>query len=183
MRVARHPSRLTPLAALIAVLALALAPPAGADIGETIVDRCTHGESLSGFSQSDYAKALKALEAGTEEYSDCSSLIRQAQVAAASAGRGGGITGSRGLAAAPRSAAVAASPAEQQSIAHAAQSPSAPVQLGGQAIEPGVVHTNVSSALNSLPTPLLISVVFVLVCLLALAGGTLRNRIRSRQPS
>jgi hypothetical protein len=179
MRIARHESRLTPLAALIAVLALALAPTAGADIGETIVDRCTHNESLSGFSQSDYSKALKEIEAGTSEYSECAEQIHQAQVAAASAGRGGGSTGSgESTVAAPRRAAVATSPAEQRSIAHAAQSPSRPVQLGGQ----GVVHTNISSALSSLPMPLLAAVVFVLACLLTLAGGALRNRVRSRQP-
>ena len=36
--------------ALLAAL-LALAPGAGADVGEKIIERCTHGQSLGGFSQ------------------------------------------------------------------------------------------------------------------------------------
>jgi hypothetical protein len=81
-------SRLATASALI-VLALVTAPaPASADVGETIIQRCTHGQSLAGFSQSDYRKALKELSADAEEYTDCSSLIRQAQLAAAG-GRGG----------------------------------------------------------------------------------------------
>ena len=35
--------------------------------------RCTHGESLSGFTQQDYSKALKELETSLEEYSGCAS--------------------------------------------------------------------------------------------------------------
>jgi hypothetical protein len=168
-----------PVALLVAVM-LATAAPASANVGETIIDRCTHGESLSGFGQSAYTQALKELSADTEEYSDCSSLIRQAQRAAA-AGRGGtsgGGGGGGGSAGVASPVAVAASPSEQRAVAHAAQAPEA-VQLGGQAIAPGVVHTNISSALSSLPTPLLAVVAFLAAGLLAFAGGVLRKRIRA----
>jgi hypothetical protein len=178
MRVARPKSRPTPLVALVAVLLLAFAPAARADVGETIIDHCTHGESLAGFSQSDYAKALKELSAGTEEYSDCSSLISKAKLAAASGRGGGGAGGSAGGGA--RATAVAASPTEQRAISHAAQGGSEPVQLDGHTIAPGVVHTDISSAFSSLPTPLLAMLAVLMIGLLAMAAGALRSRLRSR---
>ena len=87
MRTARQDSpRALPaalLAALLSVLALIVPAPASAGIGETIILRCTHGESLAGFSQAAYSQALSELSATSEEYTGCAALIRQAQLAAA----------------------------------------------------------------------------------------------------
>ncbi len=183
MRFARPESRpirdrLAQTAALVATAMLVVAPSASANVGEKIIDRCTHGESLSGFSQGAYTQALKDLSADTEEYSDCSSLIRQAQRAAAAGTRGGGGSGG-GAASSPAGAGtVVASPAEQQAVTRAAHVAATPVQLGGEAIAPGVVRTNISSALSSLPTPLLVTLAFLLACLLLLLGGVLRKRVR-----
>ena len=58
-------------------------------MGATIINRCTHGQSLSGFSQQAYRRALQELPTEVEEYSDCANLIRRAQLAAAG-GAGGG---------------------------------------------------------------------------------------------
>ena len=159
------------LAAILAATSLAIAQPARADIGETIILRCTHRESLSGFSQSAYRQALKELNADLEEYSGCSSLIRQAQEAAA-AGRGG----ARGAGAA---VAIAATPAEQQAIARAQRAAPGSVKLGGGLIHPGVIHTDIASAFSAMPTPLLATIVFVLLCLALLAGGAVRKRVRA----
>jgi hypothetical protein len=165
-------SRLAMASALVLLALVAAAPPASADVGETIIQRCTHGQSLSGFSQSDYRKALKELSADAEEYTDCSSLIRQAQLAAA-----GGRGGSGGAGAVP----LATTPAETRAIAHAARAGAAPLKVGGQVIRPGIVHANIASALSSLPTPLLALIAFLLACLMALGGGVVRNRIRARR--
>ena len=162
------------LTAILAAASLATAQQARADIGETIILRCTHRESLSGFSQSAYRQALKELNADTEEYSNCSSLIRRAQEAAA-AGRGSG--GGTGGGAAP--VAIAATPAEQRAIAHAQGAPPEPVKLGGSVIHPGVIHANIASAFSSMPTPLLATVAFVFVCLALLAGDAIRKRVRA----
>ncbi len=159
------------LTAILAATSLAIAQPARADIGETIILRCTHRESLSGFSQSAYRQALKELNADTEEYSNCSSLIRAAQEAAA-AGRGGAGGGAPPV-------AIAATPAEQQAIAHAQHAAPGPVKLGGGLIHPGVIHTDIASAFSSMPTPLLATLAFVLLCLVLLAGGALRKRVRA----
>jgi hypothetical protein len=163
-----------PLSAALLAIALlaAAAPPAGADVGETIIQRCTHGQSLAGFSQRDYRRALKELSADAEEYTDCGQLIRQAQLAAA-AGRGGG--------AAP--VALTTSPSEQRAIAHAARSGSAPVKIGDRVVHPGVVHANIASAFSKLPTPLIALTAFLVACLLAFVGGVLRDRIRARRAS
>jgi hypothetical protein len=70
--------RLHRLALAAALLVLASAPAARADVGATIIERCTHGESLAGFSQQDYARALQELPREVEQYTDCANLIRQA---------------------------------------------------------------------------------------------------------
>ena len=159
------------LAALVAV-ALIAAPAAHADIGETIIERCTHGQSLAGFSQSAYRKALKELTADAEEYSPCGPLIQKAQLAAAAAGRGGSGGASES------GTALTATPAEQHAIAHAAQSGAAPVTLGGQVVHPGVVHANVASAFSSLPSSLLATLALLAASAVLFGANAVRRRIR-----
>jgi hypothetical protein len=167
----------TLVAVAVAVAALALAGAARADIGETIILRCTHAQSLSGFSQAAYRKALKELSADSEEYSPCSAQIRRAQQAAAAAGRGGGA-GATSTAAA---VAIAPTASEQKSIVHAQGAGGEPVNLGGQVIHPGVVHVDVASALSSLPSPVLATLAFLIACLLLIVGGAISNRVRARR--
>jgi hypothetical protein len=176
------PTRVLVLPVALLMMLLSTAVSAQADIGEKIILRCTHGESLSGFTQKDYNKALKELETSTEEYSDCSSLIHQAQLAAAGnrGGSGGGGGGSTGGGAS--TATTPATPAEQRELKRApgAGGAGAPLRVGNQIIRPGVVNTDIASALSSLPTPLLAILLFLLACALALGGGALRNRVRDR---
>jgi hypothetical protein len=169
MSSARLQSRIALPAALLATV-LCCAPPASADVGETIIQRCTHGQSLAGFSQSAYSQALKELSADAEEYTPCSAQIRQAQLAAAA----GGPSAAAAEAAAP----IAATPAEQQAISHAAKAGAAPVKVGGEVVRPGVVHADIASAFSSLPSPLLATVAFLIACLAVVGGGALRNRFR-----
>jgi hypothetical protein len=108
------------LAALLALACLAAsASVARADTGTKIIERCTHGQSLSGFSQKDYRRALAELPTEVEEYSDCANLIRHAQLAAA----GGGGGGSAGGGSSPLATPI--SPAEQSSArpAHRRRAP------------------------------------------------------------
>jgi|HubBroStandDraft_6_1064221.scaffolds.fasta_scaffold404262_2 hypothetical protein len=166
--------RAATLSTLLVAMLLTCAAPASANVGEAIILRCTHNESLSGFSQSAYREALKELSADTEEYSGCSLRIHEAQLAAASGTRGGGGPG------AASTVAVAATPAQKRAIAHAVHARPEAVRLGGGVIHPGVVHTDIASALSSLPTPLLVTLAFLLVCLLAVLGGSLRKRVGAR---
>ena len=155
-----------------AALALALAPGASADVGETIIQRCTHGQSLAGFSPRAYSRALKELSADAEEYTDCAALIRQAQLAAASHSSGGGPSE------AASAVATTATPKEQRAIAHAAKVGSTPVSLEGQVVHPGVVHASVASALSTLPVPLLAMLALMLAGVLTAAGSSVRKRFR-----
>jgi hypothetical protein len=183
MRIAT-PTRGLALPAALMMMLLSLAAPADADIGEKIILRCTHGESLSGFTQNDYNKALKELETSSEEYTDCASLIHQAQLAAAGARRGGpGAGGGSSISPGAATATAPATPAERRDLNHAARSGSAPLRLGNQFVRPGVVHVDIASALSSLPNPLLAILTFLLVCTLALTGGALRNRVLDRHHS
>jgi len=182
MRIARLESRpigirSAVLTALLASALLVIAPAARANIGETIIERCANGKSLSGFSQSAYRQALKELSADTEEYSDCSSLIHEAQLAAASGTRGAAGVGENTVA----PTALAATPTEQRAITHAENAGSGAVRLGGQVVHPGVVHVNIASALSSLPTPLLVVLTFLIASLLAVFGGALGKRVRARR--
>ena len=170
--------RLRAVALAATLLALVtITAPARADVGETIIDRCTHGESLSGFSQHAYEQALNDISAGTEEYSNCAAQIHEAQLAAAGghAGVGPGTPTSTGA------VALTPTPAERRAIARARHLAATPVRVGGQTIHPGVVHADVASAFSTLPTPLLATVLFLVVCLLVVAGSALRGRLRSRR--
>jgi hypothetical protein len=163
------------LSLTVTVLFLAIIAPAGADVGATIIDRCTHGQSLGGFSQQDYRRALQELPTEVEEYSDCGSLIRNAQIAAA----GGRSAGAGAVAA----TATPLTPAEQRKLSRVPQVGGEPLVVGDTVVHPGVVHVGVASALSSLPNPLLAVLAFGLACALVLAGGAIRNHVRARRSS
>jgi hypothetical protein len=159
--------------ALALSLLACLAAAASADTGAKIIERCTHGKSLSGFSQKDYRRALQELPTEVEEYSDCANLIRRAQLAAAGGG-GGGPGAGGGAVATPLSAS------ERSALTRAPQAGAEPQTIGDQVVRPGVVHANISSALSSLPDPLLAMLAFLLACALALGGRAIQKGIRAR---
>jgi len=165
--------RIVSASALALSLLVLLAAAASADTGAKIIERCTHGQSLSGFSQKDYRRALQELPTEVEEYSDCASLIRRAQLAAAGGG-GGGPSGG-GLTATPLS------PSERSALTRAPRSGGKRLNVGGQLVSPGVVHADVSSALSSLPDPLLAVLAFLLACAAALGGRAIFNGVRARR--
>lgn len=174
-----HSKRSLSLLATLLVALMASAAAAQANVAETIIQRCAHNQSLSGFSESAYNEALKQLSATTEEYSPCSSEIEKAQLAAAASGGRGGGGGTAGQNAA-RPVAVTPTPSEQRALTHAASASGAePVELGGRVIRPGVVHVDIGSAFSSLPTPLLATLAFVLACVLLIMGVALRRRVRA----
>ena len=121
-----------------------------ADVGETIIQRCTHGQSLSGFSQQAYRQALKELTA------DARRVHRLRIADPPGAARRGRARRRRRAGGRRPTAAIAATPAEQQrDRARAERSARRRSSVGGQVIHPGVVHANIASAFSSLPTPLL----------------------------
>jgi hypothetical protein len=169
-RLGARSSRLVKPVAMSALLVSLAAPAANADVGSTIISRCTHGESLSGFSQQAYHQALQELPTEVEEYSDCANLIRRAELAAA--GRGG----SSGSA-----TPIPTTAAERSALARASQVGSAPLVVGNETVSPGVIHADVASALSSLPTPLLAILAFMLAFVVLLAGRAIRNRVHAHR--
>ncbi len=179
MRIVLPKRRLALLATLLTTT-LSTALPAGADVGETIIQRCTHGQSLSGFSQAAYRKALQELPTEVAEYSHCDALIRRAQLAAAGLpGAGGG--GSTGGGAGTSAAGTPLTATQRSTLKRSTGAGAAPVQVGNQTIHPGVVPVDIASAFSTLPTPLLAILAFLLACALALAGGAIRDRVRAHR--
>jgi hypothetical protein len=160
------PSRLV-LPAVLLTMFLSIDSPASADVGATIINRCTHGQSLSGFSQAAYRKALQELPTEVEEYSDCANLIRRAELAAAGRGGSSGAT------------PIPLTPVERGALNRASKVGPTPLRVGDQLIRPGEIHANVASALSSLPTPLLATLAFLLACVLLLAGKAVRERVHA----
>ncbi len=177
---------------LCALLALLVwAGRADASVGEEIVLRCTHGESLKGFTQKDYSEALHVVanEAELEEYSPCGQLIHQAELEALGipVGGGAGAAGSAGTpggtpGVGPGSSVVAlpVSPAEQRALERAQSQPPPPSNLDGQLVHPGVLHDNVASAASALPTSLQVALGFIVACGILAAALAVGRRVRGR---
>jgi hypothetical protein len=172
-----------PLTALAFTAMLVFASPAFSSEASTIVSRCTHGESLTGFKQKAYRKALRDLSTEVSEYSNCEELIHKAQLSDTGSHQGPGAgTGGGGISAsgAPPISPLPVTPTEQRAIARAHHSGSHPVSVGNKLVTPGVVHANISSAVSSLPTPLLALLAFLLAGALSMTGLTLRGYVRTR---
>lgn len=162
------------VAALLAMAALlAAAAPAEASEATKIVERCTHGESLGGFSQNGYREALKHLPTEVTEYSECANEIRKAELAAAGGTQGGASSGS--------AVALPLSAGERQAVLNAHRRGSAPVKIDGRTIEPGVVHADVASVTSTLPSSLLAILALVLAGGLALGGTEAYKRFLARR--
>ena len=166
--------------ALLATALLACAPVAArADTGTQIIERCASGKSISGYSQQAYRRALQELPTEVEEYSDCGNLIRRAQLAAARGGSGG--AGGGGGGGGPAIAATPLSPAERSALGKVPKTGAGPLSVGGQIIHPGVVHSDIASALSSLPAPVLVLLAFLLACALALVGRAAGKAVRAHR--
>jgi hypothetical protein len=171
-------SRVAIVTAVLLLLSASLAARARADVGATIIERCAQGQSLAGFSQQAYSKALREMPAEVNEYSDCANLIRKAQLAAA--GGGGGGAGGGGPNGSINSLVANVAPptaAEQHTLAQAESSPAAPVHVGAGVVNPGVVHVGIASAVSSLPTPVIALLAFLLTGALLIAARAIRKRI------
>jgi hypothetical protein len=153
------------IAATLALLALLLTPALARANGAAVIHDCLFNGRITGhYTQQDYAQALAQLDGDTAEYTDCPRLIRAAELAALAAARHHGH-GSVGAAAAPAAAPAPPTQIEQAAIVHAHASGGGPVVLGGVPIRPGREQASISSTWDTLPDPLLATVIALL------AGG------------
>ncbi len=146
-------------------------------MGTQIIERCTQGQSIAGYTQQDYRRALEETTAEVNEYSDCVNRIHQAQLAAAGRGGAGSSGGSSGTLTAN---VPPPTPAEQQTLQSTVHNTgSKPVSVGNESVVPGVVHANIASAVSSLPTSLLALLAFLLAGALYILARTVRERVRT----
>lgn len=193
------------LATLASCLAASLPAGASADVGQQIIERCGHGQSLSGYTVAQYKRALQEMEAEAIEYSNCAELIQQAELKAAAKGKagtststpgaptgpsggpGGGLGGSPAAAGGAVGTGNAPIPflnaAEQQTVEQARHGKAAPVHVGAGTVLPGIVHANLASATSSLPAPLLAAIAIVCAGLLLLGGREIKDRIARSRPA
>lgn len=188
------------LAALAAALTLALPGTASANEAAKIIHRCTHGKSIGGFPARAYREALREMPTEVAEYSECSELIANAELAAAGHRAGGhrgansgsgtpgggapggktpGSGGGSGAEGAIGNRPIPVSPAENEAVQKAQSGGSAPVQIGPSSaggapppapIQPGVVHADLASATSTIPVPLLALLALLAALALATAG-------------
>jgi hypothetical protein len=149
----------------LTLLALALVvgvAPAYGSAGDVIRDCSADGALNKHYSQSELTRALDQLPSDLDEYTDCRSVIRRAQLAGAR-GKGKERPGILGRVDRTKPPSVN----EQQSIDKAARSRGL-VHVGGKPIEPGGTGTGfTASGLGTeLPT-------FVMLALIALGTATL----------
>lgn len=161
---------------IIAVTAALMMFPstAQADIGKTIVWRCTHAQSISGYTVRQYEQALQAMGTDTEEYTECGKLIQNAMAAAAEGRRSASSS-------VPVTRALSVTPSEQRSLDLVAHQRPGPISVGEQPVTPGVVHVDLAKALNRLPTPMIVNLAFVVVCVLWVLGVKARRLLNTRR--
>jgi hypothetical protein len=72
---------------------------------------------------------------------------------------------------------AAPTPTEQHTLESIPHTSAPTVQVGGEVIHPGVVHVGLASAFNTLPTPLLALLAFLLACALLVVAWAVRRRV------
>jgi hypothetical protein len=137
---------------------LLVVPSAHASSGDVIRDCSEDGVLDKHYSQKELSGALDNLPSDLDEYTDCRTVIRGAQLAGAKK-RGGGPHGV--IARVDHSAPV--NPAEAKSIERAAKGSSGAVDIAGSTISPGGAATSVAATGLGTDIP-----AFVLVALIAL---------------
>jgi hypothetical protein len=153
------------LAALAAALVLAAAPPAAHASAMDVIRDCSEDGSLDGrYSQDELSGALDQLPSDLDEYTDCRSVIRAAQLAGAKSG------GGRKKSVVDKVDATAApNRGEQQRLAHAGERGS--VRIGGRVVEPGASGAPLATAGLGTELPTVVLLVLGLLGVAMAAGA------------
>lgn len=192
--------------ALAALLLLVMYVPAAHASGKDVIRDCTDDEVLTKtYTQADYKQALSQLASDSDQYSNCRSVIKRAQLAAlrgkqskranSSAGVGGaaagGAGGGPGAGAAPPGSSGqggagfgsapagdqlrSATPDERRAVDKGRVTAAKAVDLRGVAVAPGV------SSDGALPGPLVVLLALVIAGALALAAIRIRALVLARR--
>ena len=187
--------RLPRIITLAALLLIVLCVPAAHASGRDVIRDCTDDEVLSKtYTQQEYKQALAQLASDADQYGNCRSVIKRAQLAAlrdarpkrdtsgggGGRGDGGAPTGtsgrSGGFGNAPADEQLkSATPDERSAVDEGRRSARKPVSLRGVAVAPGVGSD------GDIPAPLRVLLVLVLVGALALAAIRIRALVLARR--
>jgi hypothetical protein len=200
----RRPSALAaPLAVALAALVL---PTAAVASPEGLIRDCQDGTISGTYSARDYTDALRDIPTDVDEYTDCRDVIRRAQLGAAGGSRsgtgssgaggasgsagtsaGGGAGGGGGTGRAPTAARVlaTASPQERAAVREAIASGggAAPLEVGGERIDPAAIARGAGTSSSSLPGAVLVALVLLGVTALAGSAHALRTRVLGSRPA
>jgi hypothetical protein len=157
--------------ALIAFVALAVLAPAYARASpiDVIRDCSEDGVLNHRYSQRDLSGALNQLPSDLDEYTNCRSVIRNAQLAG---GRRKGHKGALGLV----DTRTPATPDEQRQLDQGSRNPNA-VNIGGQRLRPGEGGAAIAAGFGTdLPTSVVLVLVLLGLSMLAGAGFGLQRR-------
>jgi len=190
-------SRLSTIIALAALAMLGLFTPAAQASGKDVIDDCTDDEILTKtYTQEEYKQGLAQLASDADQYGNCRSVIKRAQLAALREARdgpsrggegsgaggggaptaGGGQGGGSGFGNVPaRDQLSSATAGERKAVARGRRSAGRPVDLRGVAVAPGVSST------GDIPAPLLLLLALVLTGALALAAIRIRALVLARR--
>jgi hypothetical protein len=176
--------RLTAISLAALLLVPALAHASGQDV---IRDCAKNGALTKRYTQKEYQQALAELPADIDEYGDCRTIIRDAQLgtAAGGSGTGGPIGSIPGVASA--AAATPHTPQEKAALADAtSKAGDAPVNVSGggggggnDPIVPGASSFSTGGLTHGLPLPVII--VLVLIGAAAVIGAVLALRPQIRR--
>ena len=179
-----------PLVVLAALLVLAICAPSALASGEDVIRDCTDDEVLSQtYTQQEYKDALAQLSSDSDQYGNCRSVIKRAQLAAlrdaratrgdanGSGGRQSGVTASGGGFGNPPATKQlqSAKPDERAAVEETRQTPVGAVDIEGAAVKPGI------GSASDLPAPLLMLLALALAGALALAAIRIRALVLVRR--
>jgi hypothetical protein len=160
-------TRSLPALVVVALLACALAAPAAGSPIDVIRDCSEDGALNHSYSQRDLSGALDQLPSDIDEYTNCRSVIRAAQLAGAAGKQSKGKA--KGVLRLVNTQAPA-SPNERRQLERGAHRAS-PVQIGGRALRPGATGAPLAAAGLGTDLPALVLIVVVALGLAMVAGA------------
>jgi hypothetical protein len=170
------------LAAAVAVLSLLVPASTALASGADVIRDCAHnGRLTKTYTQKEYHDALAHIPADVDEYTDCRSVIRRAELSLGSGSSGGGgggtAAGGQGTSQNPFAGANPQEVARaQQEIAAARKAGGANQRIAGSDVTPGALAYHQIRSVSKLPTPLLILVILIVLGAAGLSANLFRSR-------
>lgn len=157
--------------AIIVALLMALAPAGALASGDTVIEDCADdGELSRTYSQAEYKQALANLPADLDEYTDCRSTIRRAQLRRAT-----GTGAARNSAGATTTSREKKRTAKDRRKVKEALESRAPLPIGG------VVQPASTNSSASIPSPLIVVLALTLLGALGALAIAIRRIVNSRR--